>query len=193
LTETTALINDGQQPRLVSGLVEQGLFPAVSGPEAEAADHTVQIQPDGTIESIHAVPSLHLQGRMAQIAEQLDKTTWRLTPASVRRVGGSRAKIKALFEELDRLQRGSLPAELIEQIKAWGGYYGSAAVETLTLIEFSDKAAMEELSRHALLQPHLTPFPVDGRALAIVPDDRLEQVKQILADFGIAVKTGLKY
>jgi hypothetical protein len=34
---------------------------------------------------------------------------------------------------------------------------------------------------------------VDGRALAIVPDDRLEQVKQILADFGIAVKTGLKY
>jgi hypothetical protein len=88
-----ALLKKNQQRPLVSALVAQGLFPAVSGAQPEAADHSVIVQEDGTIRPIHAVPSLHLRGRLARLAEETSGGEWRLTPASVRQAGGSKNKV----------------------------------------------------------------------------------------------------
>ncbi|MCP4544365.1 MAG: hypothetical protein GY832_45215 [Chloroflexi bacterium] len=98
-----------------------------------------------------------------------------------------------MLKELGKLHRGTLPSELVEQIKAWGGYYGHAAAETLTLIEFRDQATMDELANHPELQVHFTPFPTQDRALAIVPAQELARVKEILEQFGVRVTNGLKH
>ncbi len=187
-----ALVKKNQQRKLVSALVGQGLFPAVSGAQPEAADNSIVIQEDGTIHPIHAVPSLHLRGRLSRLAEETVDGGWRLTPASVRRAGGSKNKVLRLLDELGKLYRGPLPGALAEQVKAWGGYYGHAAAETLTLIEFRDRTALDELREHPELQAYLTLFPAGNRALAIVPAEKLAQVKEVLARFGVRVRDGLQ-
>jgi hypothetical protein len=187
-----ALLKTNQQPQLISTLIAQGVFPAVSGAQPEAADDNIIIQEDGAIHPIHAVPSLHLRGRLSGVAEEADDGEWRLTPASVGRAGGSQSKVLRLLEELGKLHRGRLPETLVEQVKAWGGYYGNAAVETLTLIEFRDQSALDELRRHPELHKYLVPFPSGSRAFAVVQANKLTQVKKILERFGVRVRDGIR-
>ena len=188
-----ALVKTSQQESLVLALIEQDILPAISPARPEAADDSVIVQEDGSVHPIHAVPSLHLHGRLSQMAERIPhkEKGWILTAASVGRAGGSKEKALRLLEELDKLHRGSLPSKLVEQIKAWGGYYGHAAAETLTLIEFRDQAALEELANHPELQACLTPFPTKDRALATVSAKELVRVKEILEQFGVHVADGL--
>jgi hypothetical protein len=185
-----ALLRKDRQEALVTALVSQGLFPAVSGDRPESADHSVILQEDGAIQPVHAVPSLHLRGRLSQLAEERDDDTWALTPTSVRRAGGNRNKVLKLLEELERLNRGQVPPRLVEQVKAWGGYYGQAAAETLTLIEFDDRVTLDELSARPDLAPYLMPFPAQGRALAVVLASKLEELRELLLQLGMQVKDG---
>ena len=191
ITPTVALLKKGHQSSLINGLLERGLLPAVSGTDPQSADQSVIIQPDGSIHPIHAVPSLHLRGRLARVAQQSPNGHWQLTPQSIQKAGGDRQKVRHLLEELRRLGRGPLPQELVGQIKAWGSYYGQAAAETLTLIEFYDHVALKELREVSGLAERLTPFSMGERALAVVPTQELEQIKDILARFGVQVKDQL--
>ncbi|HID62628.1 MAG TPA: hypothetical protein EYP49_07840 [Anaerolineae bacterium] len=191
VAEDVSLLKKGHQEHLIAALVERGLFPAVSGAQPESADRSVIVHQDGTIHPIHAVPSLHLRGRLSRLAEEAGDGWWKLTPASIRRAGGSKNKVLRLLEELGKLHRGTFPGQLVEQIKAWGGYYGRAAAETLTLIEFRARATLEELMTRPDLQPYLTPFPAQDRALAVVLTGELPRVKEILARFGVPIKEGL--
>jgi len=188
-----ALVATGALDPLVEGLVKRGLFPAISSTDPGSADHSVIIAEDGTIRPIHTVPSLHLRGRLARLAEESPACdgTWCLTPTSVRRAAGNRARVLHLLDELGALHRGPLPEQLVEQVRAWGGYYGDAAVETLTLIEFRDPEALDELRQRPDLRGLLIPFPAGDRALAAVPAGRLAEVKAILAGLGVRVRDGL--
>jgi hypothetical protein len=171
--------------------VDQGLFPAISGAEPEAADGSIMVKEDGTIHPIHAIPSLHLRSRLAKLAEEAPDGTWKLSPASVRRAGGSKTKVTRLLDDLAKLHRGTLPASITGQVKTWGGYYGDAAMETLSLIEFRDPGTLDELRRHPDLQHLLTPFQADRRALAAVPTDRIAEVRESLLRLGVQVREGL--
>ena len=186
-----AFIAQGQAKELIAALVQRGLFPAVSGDQPSSADKSVLIAADGTIRPVHAVSSLHLRGRLARLAEEQPDGTWKLTPRSVRRAGGSRQKVLRLLEELGRLHRGRLPEGLVAQLKAWGNYYGNAAHETLTLIEFHDRNALTELLAHPDLQPFLRPFPTQDRPLAVVVDGQLAAVREVLARLGVHLREGL--
>jgi hypothetical protein len=84
-----------------------------------------------------------------------------------------------------------LPKKLVEQIRAWGGYYGNANAATVTLIEFRDRDALEGLRQHPELKAYLLPFPAGDRALASVPEEKLAEVKEILARLGVSVRDGL--
>lgn len=189
-TQVTLLEADGEEA-LISKLVGQGLFPAITGAEPDSADDSVIIEEDGTIRPIHACPSLHLRGRLSRLAEEAPGGMWKLSPRSVRRAAGSKIKATHLLDELVKLHRGTLPRSLVDQIKAWGGYYGDAAVETLSLIEFSDPGALDELRENADLRQLLTPFPAGHGTLAIVPTDRLAEVKESLIRFGVQLQDGL--
>ena len=99
--------------------------------------------------------------------------------------------MEALLAELGKLQRGALPASLVAQIKAWGGYYGAARAETLTLVEFQNQSILEELLAQPDLKDLITPFARQGRALAIVENGKLTKVKNALSALGITVKKGI--
>lgn len=191
VADDVALVSPKKQAGLVEALMAQSLLPAVSGADPQAADRSVFVQADGVIEPIHAVPSLHLRGRLAQLAEEGAAGRWRLTPASVRRAGGSKRKVLQILTELEKLHRGKLPEPVAVMVKKWGGYYGRAAVETLTLIEFSSREIVAELLGHPRLKDYLTPFATNDRALVVVAPAHLEQVKNELADLGIVIKDGL--
>lgn len=191
LTPEVALLKKNKDNALVSALIDRGILPAVSGDQPQSADHSVHIQPDGTIIPIHAVPSLHLRGRLARLAEENDDGHWQLTSASLRRGGGSKTKVVKILGELARLNRGELPESLITQIKAWGGYYGNAAVETLTLIEFRDAGIIAELMQRPDLQGLLIPFSAENRALAVIPAEKLDNIQNTLANLGMRVKDSL--
>ncbi len=189
-----ALVAQDGPAGLIAALVERGLFPAISGADPQSADHGVTIDDDGAIRAIHEVPSLHLRGRLSRLAEEAPATDgrrWRLTPGSVARAGGSKARVLELLEELARLSRGPLPERLVEQVKAWGGYYGHASAQTLTLIEFRDASALDELRQHPALKRYLTPFRAGNRALAVVAEGKLGEVREVLASLGVPVKEGL--
>ena len=76
---------------------------------------------------------------------------------------------------------------LIRQTKAWGGYYELAAFETVTLIEFSDPQTLAESCEYPGLKALLTPFPAGDHALAVVPTDKVVEMREILAGFGVQV------
>jgi hypothetical protein len=191
LSPQVALLKKGSPDALVAELVAQGLFPAVSGDQPESADGSVIVQENGAIQPIHAVPCLHLRARLSHVAKEASDVTWRLTAQSVRRSGGSKSRVLHLLEELGKLHRGLFPQALTEQIKAWGGYYGDAATETVTLIEFRDQDALEELKAHPDLQPYLIPFPAGNRALATVPGDKMPKIREILAGLGVGLRDRL--
>ncbi len=188
VAEDMAVVKSGQTDPLVKQLVTTDLLPVISDANPQAADQSVLLDQDGLLKPIHAVPSLHLRGRLAQFAEELDDGRWQLTAALVRRAGGSKSKVLRLLDDLARLHRGPLPDKIITQLKAWGGYYGNAATETLTLIEFRDHDTMAELLAQPDLQAKLTPFPTTDRAIASVAPGDLGAVKTTLISLGIDIK-----
>jgi hypothetical protein len=185
-----ALIKKNRHKQLVAALLEQHCFPAISQ-VGQDTRQSVVVHEDGRVQPLYAVPSLYLRGKLSRLAEERDGS-WQITPESVRRAGGNKNKVRRLLDELRELQRGPFPQDLAEKIKAWGGYYGHAAARTLTLIEFRDQATLDELRTHPDLKAHLLPFRAGERALAVVPEDKLEQVKQTLAHLGIKVSDKLR-
>ncbi|MBK8984928.1 MAG: helicase-associated domain-containing protein [Chloroflexi bacterium] len=181
-----ALVKSKQQARLVSALQEIGLLPAVSGANPEAADKSVVVGEDGRIQPVHAVPSLHLHGRLARFAIKTEDG-WQLTAQSVGRAGGSKKKAQSIVDELGKLNRGRLPKSLVAQIRAWGGYYGSATVGTMTLFEFRDQETLAELRELPELKELLQPFAAGDRALAVVAGGQVTAVQAILARLGVKV------
>ena len=186
LTPDIALVTGKKKP-VVAALLAAELLPAVSTITPEAADNSVVIDAQGRVEAVHAVPGLHVSGRVSRLAEETEPRRWQITEKKIQQAGGSKKKVEAILAELTRLNRGSLPESLVTQIKAWGGYYGAAAVETLTLVEFRDKEALHELMKHAGLRPHLHPFTTQDRALAVISKESLKQVKKILAELGMPI------
>ena len=92
------------------------------------------------------------------------------------------------MEELAQLQRGDLPRNVERLVKAWGGYYGSARIDRVTLIAFQDKATLDEILEHPDLAGRLTPFPSDKRALAAVSEEDLAHVTGVLERLGARIR-----
>ena len=181
-----ALVKNHSQSRLVQALQNMNILPAISGASPEAADKSVIVHKNGRIQPVHAVPSFHLRGRMAKFSEEAGDG-WQLTETAVRRAGGSKKKAQAIVDELRKLHRGRLPKSIVMQIKAWGGYYGTATIGTITLFEFRNLETLAELSKLADLKELLHPFPAGKRALAVVDEEQITAVKTILNRLGIKI------
>jgi hypothetical protein len=108
----------------------------------------------------------------------------------VNRAGGSRSKISDLLAELAALSQSPLAEPLVEQIKAWGSYYGSAGIAQVTLIEFQSRAVLDELLKMAELGKRLRAFD-DKQPLAIVAEKDVAQVKKTLDRLGLSIKNSI--
>lgn len=191
LMADVALVHPKQMKTLTRTLTKQGMMPVVTDARPESADHSVTIAADGTITPIHAVPSLHLRGRLAQIAVAQPDNLWQLTKDTIQNAGTGKANVKKTLAELAKLQVGVLSGELQLLVKRWGEYYGRVAAETITLIQFQDHDTLKELSQHPDLHGLLTPFLLSDKPLATVEQSQLTHVKTILARFGVTVDTML--
>lgn len=180
-----AVIQKEKVKPVVTALLKQNLLPVVAGEEPATANHSVLIDANGRIQPIHAIPSLHLRGRLARVAEETADGIWQITPESARRLGSGRDNIEQLLNELNLLQRGPLPPALITQLKNWGQYHGTATVQTLTLVEFQEKNVLQEILANTELRPYFTPFPAGERALAVITAENLPHLEQLLTQFGI--------
>ncbi|MEM7116431.1 MAG: helicase-associated domain-containing protein [Chloroflexota bacterium] len=181
-----ALVEMGKEKKLTLALQADDKLVARSGADPSAADNSVTIQTDGLIQSVHAVPSLHLQGRVTRFTEPAEMG-WKLTEKSVAQAAGDKEKTNVILAELKKLNRGRLSLELVAKVKAWGGYYGAATVGTYTLVEFRDRKTLKELLKAKGLKGKLRPFSAGERALAMVEAGELTAVRAVLAELGVAV------
>jgi len=187
VTPNVALLDPAHQEGLIALLLERGLLPAIGDTQPASSEASVSISPEGVIRSVHAVPGLHVRGRLDQFAEPVGPREWRLTPESVARGAGGRERVNALIAELGRLQRGPLPDGLAERLRTWGGYYGRAALQDVTLVEFEDLVSLQEILAFPEVRRLLTPLTGqgDGRALAIVKEGQRERLERLLAERGV--------
>jgi len=187
LTPCLALIRAGGVDSLVAGLKEAGHLPCVSDARPATADNSIVLDEKGNISLLHSLPSLYLEGRLAQVAERSRKGQWRLSQSTVRRCGGSRAKVMDLLQELNALSRSPLPAALVERIKAWGNYYGQVDMAQVVLMEFQSRAVLDELLALPALRKHLRSID-EKQPLAIADRKDVAQVKKILTRLGVTIK-----
>jgi len=190
LTPQLVLLKNGAGKKIVSGLQNEGYLPIVTDARPLSADKNIHLDEKGYVALLHPLPNLFLEGRLARVAERGPKGEWHLTEAAVRRAGGSRPKVTELLAELTALSRSPLPDGLVERVKAWGKYYGSAAIAQVTLIEFQSRAVLDELLSIADLRKQLRALD-DKQPLALVDDKNVAQVKKSLERLGVTIKQGI--
>lgn len=185
LTPTVAYAKSKRTKNLVTALLAAGLPPAVAGADPATADNSVIIEADGSVQPVHAVPTLYLAGRLEKVAQEQKGGKWQITAQSIKKAGPGRANVTQTLAELTKLHRGRLPKALTEQIKVWGNYYGQATTQTVTLVEFSDPQSLADLLTRPDISPLLTPFPAGDRALATIQQTNLPQLQTLLTQLGI--------
>ncbi len=190
LTPSLALLNGGGVDKVVAALKEAEQLPIVSDALPVAANKSVRLNEEGMIQPIHPLPSLFLEGRLAKIAEPSKKGRWKLSQSTVRQAGGSRGKIDDLLAELTALSQSPLAEPLVERIKAWGSYYGSAGIAQVTLVEFQSRAVLDELLKMGELSKRLRPLD-DKQPLAIVAEKDVAPVKKSLERLGVSIKNSI--
>ena len=190
---TVAMVKKGKAADVLVGLLERGILPAVSSERPDADVNVVFADEEGSLRLVHAVPSLYLQGRLDRLAEPSDGV-YHITETSVGAALRHHFKdVPSLLQELKKLHRGSLPQRLVLRIKAWGHHFGDAALSSLTLLQVKDQDTLIELFADPEVAPYLSAFkPSARKALAVVDEEKLETLRELLAERGMKVSGGLK-
>ncbi|HRQ36488.1 MAG TPA: helicase-associated domain-containing protein [Chloroflexota bacterium] len=156
-----------------------------------AAPNSVIIDRDGRVVYNHQTPSIYAQGIITPLSVDTGRGR-ELTPTQVKANVSGNDGLKKLLASLATIHSGPLPDALVVKLKAWSHYYGNAHQETLTLIEFKDIAARDELLLDSELSQYLAPFNAPNRALAIVPSQHEATVHALLAERGVKIEEGIK-
>jgi hypothetical protein len=139
-----------------------------------------------------ALPSIYLLGQIAEFSSIDERGCYHLTPTSIQNGIENGLPIQDILDRLRVLHRGPLPQAVERQIRAWGRYYGDAAIEQVTLIQIQDAKTLNELLDEPEIRALLRPFvPDPNRALALVPGGRLDELLPLLARYGINVRDQL--
>lgn len=191
VTETVTLPS-GSARKTATALRQHGWLPLITPAGQREVPNTVRADANGRLRFVHAAPSIYALGRVAPFSE-FTGGEWRITPASVRAALQIKdVTVDTILANLRSVHIGELPRDLSLNIKAWGKYYGDAAMDTLTLIEFRDQEALQELLADPELQQYLRPFEAGRRALAVVDRQHLDTVQRLLAERGVEIKWGLR-
>lgn len=195
---TSLILHADQVASVERALLAAGELPVRTGSSEDARRASITVAADGTIGFVHAVPSLYVYGYLRPFAEPVvedagaseaaGRRNWRITPESVRRAGVAGLDASAIIASLETLALGGAPRELQARIKAWSKYYGDAIVQTLTLIQFRDQDALNELRSDPVLASYIRPFKPDAKlGLAVVRPADMAAVQALLAERGISL------
>jgi hypothetical protein len=186
-TPTGLIVRADQVDALEQALLAAGELPArTSTPEA-ARRASISLGEDGAIRFAHAVPSLYVYGLLQPFCDRTP-AGWRITHASVARAATIGLDAATILATLQDMALNGVPEVLQVRIKAWSRHYGSASVATLTLVQFRDQDALDELLGDLELARYLRPFRPEARlGLATIEPDAVEQVCALLAERGVEV------
>lgn len=172
--------------------VEQALLAVHELPTRNARADTVPpgsiiVSDDGTVRSAHPAPGLYVHGALQPFTERAG-AGWRITPASVARAAANGADAAAILTQLTKMAVGPIPSGLQSQIKAWSKHYGSVSIAAVTLAQFRDQEALDDLLRDPELARVLKPFaPAARLGLALIAPDKVEQARSLLLARGVDV------
>jgi hypothetical protein len=191
---TTSLIvqRPGETETLVHKLQKIGYPPARTRSANEKLRPSFTIDDNGQLHFTLALPSIYLYQQIAPFTARDERGRYYLTQSSVQDAieGGISAEI--ILERLRALHLGPLPRWVEIKVRAWTKYYGKAAVQTITLVQFKDERTLHELLAEPELQGVLQQFaPAQGKALAVVSKEELELLYEILAERNIPIKRKL--
>lgn len=179
-----AIVQQGGQ-QLRQALQADNLLLATSTGRVDGA---VRFSEEGRAHFIHAVPDLRVRSRLARLAEH-DDTGYRVTRASVHRLLEAGQKLSQVLAELAALSHGPLPDRLVDQIKAWGRYYGTAQLDQVWLLRLRDEAMLRELRADTEIGRLLKPLTATrGQGIAVVAPRHVDRVRKRLRELGIEVK-----
>jgi hypothetical protein len=139
----------------------------------------------GDARFVHAVPPLDARRRLARLADQ-DASGYHVTRAALHRLLEPGEDLPALLAEFAALNHGPLPEKFVQQVKAWGRYYGSAQLNQVWLLRLRDEKTLRELRGDPQLSRLLKPFDAaPGQGIAIVAPQHVEKVRARLRELGI--------
>ena len=155
--ETFAITPADQLDATLAALFAANLLPSVVEASPKSAEGTMEIDATGHIRSKQLLPNLYLSGRLTDLATRTE-TGWQIDQKLVSKKIKSKAEVQEFINALSILSADELPSSLVENIKAWGGYYGKAKISELILIEFRDQDTLQELLTLPILSEALQPF-----------------------------------
>ena len=157
----------------------------------------IDIAADGELRFTVALPSIYLFEQIAPftVREQSSSSSsarYYLTQSAVRNAIERGMTVDDILGCLQRLHRRPLPRWVEIRVRAWGHYYGEAAVQTVTLVQIRDRETLSELLSQPELEGILHRFALDEtKALALVSSDDLALLHELLAERGIDTKDQL--
>jgi hypothetical protein len=141
-----------------------------------------------------ALPSIYLLEQIVPFSSPDERGHLHLTPTSIQTAIEQGIPIQDILARLRALHRGSVPRAVERQIRAWGHYYGAAALEQVTLVQLQDAKTLNELLDEPDIQALLRPFvPDPSHALAMVSPERLDELITVLARYGITIRERLDH
>lgn len=178
----------GDAQTATRALRDAGLFPLITRAGQTDATASVTADETGALEFFGRAPNIYAYAAVEPFAEILDEHHAQFTPASTSAATAQGITIPDILARLKHVHRGPIPLKLVQRLKAWGRFYGDARLGQLTLVEFRDEAARQELLADPELKTYLTPFDAGARPLALVRADNIEQVRELLQERGIALR-----
>lgn len=190
LGETEELIRALEQagyPALRTRSPQDTLRPALLLDESKLTASGIPVEFDV------ALPSIYLLEQIAPFSSYDERGRLYLTPSSIQNAIEQGLPIQDILLRLRTLHCGPVPHGIERQIRAWGHYYGDAAVEQVTLIQVQDAETLSELLSEPDIQALLRPFvPDPSHALALVTTEDMDELLQVLARYGIVLRDQLK-
>src|SRR5207302_1331222 len=107
-------------------LTERGQLPAgVHTPSREDPAGVLQLDPEGKVTLVHALPSIYLLQQLEQHAERRADGYY-LTEAMVKTERSAGESIQQIIARWQHWQHGPLPPAILANIRRWGRFYGKA-------------------------------------------------------------------
>ena len=187
-TPTGLIVRADQVDALEKALLAAGELPARSSDPEDARRGSILLDEDGTVRFVHcrAQPL-----RLRPTPALLRPDARRLAHHPGQRGAGAGRRAGCRGHPRDPGRPWPWPASrpaLQARIKAWSKHYGSASIQSLTLAQFRDQDALDELLQDPELAPLLRPFKPEARlGLAIVEPEAVEPLRHLLAGRGVEV------
>jgi hypothetical protein len=192
--EAVAVISSrlGETEELILALQAVGYPPARTRSPRDVTRPSFTIDEDGQLHFGIALPSIYLYEQLALFAGQDEQSRYWLTQSAIQGAIGQGMSVDNILSTLQELHIGPLLRWVEIKVRAWGHYYGSAALETVTLVQIRDSKTLRELLSEPEIGEILRVFAPDkNKVLAVVDTKHLDALCELFSERGITLRNKL--